>query len=479
MYQKLMMGSKIMPAFLFAFMLLILSIVPVVSAQETIVPAPGTPQSDLFLDVEWYRQNLIYAADRWNGGLDGQSGMGAYSEDFNGFFHVNLDRQWNQMRMRSSTAVAQSRAVYMNVEAYRIAGAEEGARFLQAATQGADFLLSEFRDSNYGGFFWEVSRSGVVMDDMKQGYGNVHPMFALAHVYSITGNQIYLDAALEQLDIIRTYFFDPNQHGAILPGFSRDFTEIRGVNNIDVFTHYFEGMLVLYDVTEGEQQQQIADLITLHGDFLTQVLYNDQEGYDDRGYFAYNYDENWEPSQIPYTRAQQWSGALHATTGHNIELAYLLSRAIERGFNEDWLLVADKLIKFCLEYAIDPTYGGMLYDITDYEGQPLDGNPDNTLFLYWPQAETARALLHFTIVRGADYADAFKAVETLFTQYLTDLEYGGLYHAVDITRDLAPTDTIKGDIWKTNHHYTMYFVEVLRLTEFYPERIAELNAGTS
>lgn len=440
-----------------------------------IAVTPLNAQQDLFIDAAWYRNNLIANADRWNGGLDGESGMGAYRDDFDGFFHVNLDQQWNQTRLFGTTAVAQSRAIYMNVEAYRAAGAEAGERFLNAAVTGADYLLEHFWDSEYGGFFWMISPQGSVVDDMKQGYGNVHPMFALVHVYSITDDPVYLGAALEQLQVLQDHFYDPAYPGAMLPGFNRDFSRIMGVNNVDSFTHLFEALLALYDVTEGDQQAEIADLIVLHGDFLVNHLYHDQEGYDDRGYVAYNYDDEWQPSQIPYSRDQQWSGAMHATTGHNIELAYLLSRAVERGFDESWLITADKLIRFCMEYAIDPEYGGMLYDTTDYDGQPLEGNPDNDIFIWWAQAETARALLHFTVVRNQDYTDTFKAVETLFNQHLTDPVYGGLFHGLDVTRELAPVGVEKGDIWKVNYHYTMFFTEVLRLAEAYPDRIAVLN----
>lgn len=78
--------------------------------------APGDlPRASLFLDADWYRARLIEAADLWNGGLDGRTGMGAYRDDFNGCFHVELDRQWRPGRMRYTTAVAQSRVIYMNV----------------------------------------------------------------------------------------------------------------------------------------------------------------------------------------------------------------------------------------------------------------------------------------------------------------------------------------------------------------------------
>lgn len=438
-----------------------------------------TYDAALFLDTDWYRQSLIAAADLWNGGLDGVSGLGSYAPDFSGFFHVNLDRRWQQKPLDASTSIAQSRAIYMNVEAYRAAGPEEGGRFLEAINRGAAFLLGFFRDPEYGGFFWQVNAEGVVVDPMKQGYGNVHPIFALAQAYAVTQNPDYLSAALQQLDLFQTRFLDPAFDCGIHPGFSQDYSEIMGVNNIDVFTHFFEALLALHDVTEGDQRDAIDGMIVRCGDFLVNDLYHDQEGFTDRGYVAYNYDENWQPSQIPYTRDLQWSGALHATTGHNIELAYLLSRAVERGFDPEWLATADKLLKFCTEYALHPEYGGMIYEITDYNGQPLLGNPDNNLFIWWAQAETARALLHFLVVRGVeDYGPRFKLVENLFNTELTDQEYGGLYQALVLRRRLRPDGLDKANIWKVNYHYSMFFSEVLRLQAQYPDRIAALNAGT-
>ncbi|MBC8172207.1 MAG: AGE family epimerase/isomerase [Anaerolineae bacterium] len=457
------------------FLMMLMSVIAPVIAVE-----PGsyeTYDQSLFVDVEWYRENQLTAADLWNGGLDGESGMGAYQADFTGFFHVNLDRRWRQTPLEFSTSVAQSRAIYMNVEAYRTAGAENGERFLKAVNQGVDVLLTQFHDPELGGFYWGVSPDGEVVDPMKQGYGNVHPIFALAQAYAVTQNPEHLNAALEQLEVYRTHFLDPDYACAIHPGFSRDFSEIIGVNNVDTFTHFFEALLALHDVTEGAQRDDIDAQIVTCGDFLVNFLYHDQDGFTDRGYVAYNYDENWQPSQIPYTREMQWSGALQATTGHNIELAYLLSRAVERGFDPEWLITADKLMKFCVEYALHPEYGGMIYEITDYAGQPLEGNPDNILFIWWAQAETARAFLHFIVVRGQDeYREPFKQVETLFHSKLTDQQYGGLYPALNAMLRLRPAELNKGNIWKVNYHYNMFFTEVLRLQAEYPDQIAALNA---
>lgn len=461
---KFLVGSSASIATLMVSMLALFLLPIVITAQTAEEPVP-------LVDAASYRQTFIDTIDLWNGGLDGSSGMGTYAPDFNGFFHVTLDRRWQPMPQQFSTSVAQSRAIYINVEAYRAAGPDEGARFLKAVHDGVDGLMTFFHDPEYGGFYWEMQPNGQPRDDQKHGYGNVHPLFALAHAYAVTDNPDHLAAALDQLAIIKTHFLDPDYPGALLPGRTRDFSEVVGQNNIEAFTHFFEALLVLHDVTSGTQQAEIDELIVLHGDFLAQHLYHDQAGYTDRGYVAYNYDREWQPQQIPYSRDRQWWDARHASAGHNIELAYLLSRAVERGFDETWLIVAEKLIRFCQEHAFDPTSGGMIYDITDYDGQPLPDNPDNDVFIWWPQAETARTFLHFTVVRGTDDAQAFKQVEALINDHLTDAEYGGWYHG--LSRNLEPVGLEKGDIWKVAYHYSMFFAEVLRLAEEYPLVMAQ------
>jgi mannobiose 2-epimerase len=426
------------------------------------------------VDVAWYRQDLIKTADLWNGGLDGQSGMGAYAPGFDGLFHVILDRRWNPYPTQTSTTVAQSRAIYMNVEAYRVAGPKEGERFLKAVIDGVDALMNRFHDPAYGGFYWRVDDSSV-MDDTKHGYGNFHALFALTQAYSATGNPKHLELALEQYEVIKEHLLDPEHPGGVRSAVSRDFSTVLAGNSVDPFTHWFEDLLTLYDNTEGPQREAIADMIVLHGNFITQRLYHDQEGYTDRGYVAYNYDESWEPSQVPYTRERQWVDAQHASTGHNIELAFLLSRAVERGFDAEWLDVATKLLEFCLAYAMHPELGGMILEVTDYEGKPLDGNPDNALFLWWAQAETARVTLHNIVVRDRkDLVPLFLRTQTLLREHLTDPEYGGWYDSVN-ANSMEPVGLDKGHVWKTNYHYSMLYAEVLRLGALYPGEIEALD----
>jgi cellobiose epimerase len=436
-----------------------------VPAATPVAAGPELPSPAVFLDAAWYRDQLIHTTDLWNGGLDGQSGFGAYRSDFDGLFHVNLDRQWHTLPMSTSTAVAQSRAIFLNVEAYRAAGPAQGQRFLKAVTQGTDYLLAHFHDPQYGGYYWGVGPEGAVTDNQKQGYGNTFPLLAFSQAYSVTAKTEYLQAARDQLAVLRAHFLDPNFACGLRWTLTRNFTQPSGDNNLGNWIHLFEALQSYYDVTSGTERADVAGLIQACGDFVTGQLYKDQPGHPERGYLAGTYDAQWRPSGNA------------AEPGHMLELSYLLSRAVERGFTAGWLDTAHKMVNFAMAYARDPTYHALQYYVIGFDGQPVPGNPDNAFFTWWPQTETARALLHFAIVRGWDTAGEFKAEEDFIHRYQTDQEYRGLWERVapDAQGALVPDRLDKGHIWKSGYHYAAFFGEVLRLSALYPARLQALN----
>ena len=151
-----------------------------------------------------------------------------------------------------------------------------------------------------------------------------------------------------------------------------------------------------------------------------------------------------------------------------LELAFLLSRAVERGFSAAWLTTAHKMVTFATAWALDPTYHAMRYYLIGVDGRPLPGNAENAYWTWWPQTETARALLHFAVVRGWDTAGVFKAEEDFIHRYQTDQALPRAVGAGDAGRagvpQPDPSRPNKGHIWKTNYHYSAFFAEVLRLS---------------
>jgi mannose/cellobiose epimerase-like protein (N-acyl-D-glucosamine 2-epimerase family) len=452
-------------------------VIPAAAAQT----APVAAASD-HVDAAAVRTELHRFVDTWNGGQagkNGTSGMGTYSPTWDGLFRMNLDRQFNRISAFSNdmSIISQARAIYMNVEAYRIAPAAEQARFKAAVQRGADYLLAKAIDPNTydgkpGGMWWGLQNDGTspptntrqiggAAPREKHAYGQVQALFALAHAYTVTGDADHLAGAFAQLDAWNAQFADTAAGaGAFLPNANENYTQRIGTRNLDYMTHAFEALLTLDDVTPASDPRKaaLAAQATAMGNFITTRMYRDAPGSSTMGYLPWYYDAQWNPSADP---AQHYS-----TPGHNFEVAFLLSRAVERGYSPAWLNVANKLVAYTLRYGFDdapasPSYGAVPYGKLAFDGSRFDATPPN--LVWWHQAEAARALLHFAAVRGrTDLWDEYDAASAFIRNHFVDSVYGGWFPQLS-PATLAPAVTNKGDVWTGGYHETMLDAERLRV----------------
>lgn len=434
------------------------------------------------VDSAWVRAEVIRFVDTWNGGQLrelGTGGMGTYSPTWDGLFRMNLDRQFNRISYYTNdqTIISQSRAIYMNVEAYRTADASAKPRFKAAVQKGADYLLSQavdpqVYDGKPGGMWWGLQIDGTsppthttqifgTLPRNKDAYGQVQAIFALANAWSVTGDADHLNGAFAQLNVWNTQFADTAAGaGAFLPTATENYAQRVGTRNVDYMTHALEALLAIHDLTPAADPRRsaLAAQITDMGNFITTRMYRDATGSTTMGYLPWYYDGQWNPSTT--------AGQRFITPGHNLEVAFLLSRAVERGFNSAWLGVANKLIAFAIRYGYDdnptsPTYGAVRYEELNFDGTPFNATPDN--LVWWQTSEAARTLLHFAQVRGrADLWDEFDASFAFIRNRFMDSTYGGWYQSLS-PATLAPTNTNKGTVWTGGYHESMLYAEMLRL----------------
>lgn len=437
---------------------------PLLAAQDTPLFVPGPykdslPTASDTVDGEWYARQQVAFADLWNGGPDGTQGQGAYLPSFTGYFQPHLDRQWNRGWGEATTVIAQSRGIFGNVEAYVAAQALgiDGSRFLTVAEKGGGFLLDRFRDPKHGGYYWKVSG-----DTQKQGYGQMHAWLALSRLAAVSPDPRWKVEATRQFDLIQKHFVDPEWPGAVLPGKSRDFGRVQGVKNIDTFTHYFETLQAYLDVAPEERKAEVFRALLAAGNLLVTRLAVAIPSDPTLKMVAYNYADDWTISREPYSRDTQWSGAEHASPGHAAELAFLISRAVERGCPEAWLSTGRALLDGVVKYANHSVTGGMVYETMGYDMRPLEANPDNGVYIYWAQGENLRALMHWSLVRDPAYRQGFLRAQAFVTEVLADREFGDWYQEIDATT-LKPSRVEKGDNWKGDYHEAMLMAEALRL----------------
>ena len=328
------------------------------------------------IDGEWHKQAL----------LDGHlSHWLAVSPRQNGYVYPAFTRHWQPIPQAKSNLTFHTRLIYAFATGYRLSGDK---RYLDAAVDGADFLFRYYHDAEYGGWYQSVDADGKVVDSTKDTYGHAFVIFALAHLYAVTHDARYKDAALDTWRILRLHMRD--SMGGFRMASSRKF-EVGGKENKrqNPVMHLFEAMLALSIATGS--QEALAGIQGI-GNF---VMYSLLQGKaDGSAYIEEWYDENWKPLPTLVKDIQGYgdSGG-YIDLGHNFEWAFLLSSAETHGLGEMYHLVAQRIMDYALAMGYDSSVGG------SYNRVYSDGSI-NKVKGGWEQAECLRVLMHFLVIRN-------------------------------------------------------------------------------
>ena len=432
-----------------------------------------------------------------------KGGMGAFVTGFDGFFRISqLDRQFNNKANPwtdtwAGSSISQSRAVFINATAARWeTDAALSAKFKTAATKGADFLARPldpanksygFADPASGGYLWEVAPAGTaskpdysaykLWDGSKDAYGQTHPVFALVAAYEAGGGMAYLDKAATSWAAYLARYRDPNYvgpyaAGALLPTQSQDFSAVTGTRNLNDSCHAFEAGIALYDALPAADARRVTvrDDVNALGDFITHVMSRDEAGSGGaRAYLPWKYaDSAWTPID-----------SAGASIGHQVEYAFLLSRAVEAGLGDaSWLTTADKLMAFSFKYGLATKgdknqYAFLDQDTVNFDGSDAASEPGENIG-WWQQIELLRATANALVVRGrTDLDDVFTKAWVGFRDKFVDAAYGGTFDWIDPTTLRGPwatagstwQDNAKGWEWKVDYHESMMYDELLRLVD--------------
>jgi len=441
------------------------AVAAVATAAGVAAPAAGAAPTPLF-DAAAHRETLLSVVDAWNGGaLTPASRAGNASA-----FHVTLHANWTRVEPKDTTAVAQARGIYINVEAAAAAATVCDARapsFVAAVKAGVQALNDLFRDPADGAVVYLVHEdNGTVADPTKDGYANVHSTFALASAVRVLDGAdaaAALEDALEMYEWVKAVLDDGSGGGL----YWRAGDPANATRGLDPVTHWFEALQALWDVLPaGAKRDEVAAEVARAGTFLVDTMAVTEADDPASAYLVFNYKADWTPSDVPYTRANQWTAGEWASTGHGVEIAWLLSRAEQRGLapaGSDWLAAGDRLVRHCEKYAIDDR-GLVRWEEVALNGSTIVGNPDNDLYEWWPNSEAARTYVHHAVTRGrrATAGPKWRTVANLLNGPMTDPVWGGWFRFVTVD-GLAPEGSPKWDRWKVAYHFAMLHAEVLRL----------------
>ncbi len=305
--------------------------------------------------------------------------------------------------------VSQSRMIWSLISFY--SKYPSNKKLYKEARQGLDFFISHFWDHEYGGWFWKVSRTGVVVDDGKVLYGQSFALYALSTYYVVTKENIALEYASKTFDTLQKYATD-TLNGGYYENFERDWTLCEAGfaggerKTLDIHLHFMEAVTVLVQAQENKvHKRKLEELILL----ILEKMMNKKDG------CVFNqFDPAFNPIPAIYVKrtwnAERERGGVvrppaDATAyGYNIELAWLLNRAGEvLGKPDDFYnAITKKLVDYTLKYGFDHTYGGLFRDGT-HDGIVLRYDKD-----FWQSSEAMIGLLDaFERTRMAKYMEAF------------------------------------------------------------------------
>lgn len=382
-----------------------------------------------------------------------------------GGFLTYFDRHGRSTGETDKTFLMQIRMLYTLSSAHRFGFG--GGRCAELAALGAEFICRHYWDAQHDGWIWIADRSGKPVKWDKIGYGQCFGIYAFSEYALATGDELGMRMALASYDAVCRHMAD-TRNGGYFELFRRDWGLLPGGSyggdrkSLDVHMHMMEALTSLYELTgEVSHRRRLLEVIDL---ILTYMLHPELG----LGYIHFSHD--FQPlRRINF--ATEWGrdariandqpAPLDQTSpGHNLEFAWLLLHAADvlEISRSEYAQVVRNQCDHCIEYGIDPEYGGVYADV------PMARAADKTEKQFWQQAEVLVGMLDaYALLQDEKYWLAFKNVYHFVFEKFVVLSAGGeWYERLDRTGN--PIDDALGHAWKISYHTVRSMVQcILRL----------------
>jgi len=337
----------------------------------------------------------------------------------NGGFSSIFSRQWKQGASQGKFSVFQGRMTWISSQV-ALRRPELKDRFLPIAQHGLQFLNDGLWDKQYGGFFWGVDDKRAISPsygENKEMYGESFALYGTAAAYQASHDSRALALAQKEFRWMEEHAHDRRNggyyellmrdgkpvtaddngmpphdtaHGGFIPGYKSMNTHI----------HLLESVAQLYEVWKDDLvRTRLQELLAIVRDKICV----------EPGVMNLYFTSDWRP--IPD----------HDSYGHDVETAYLMLEADERG--------------------------GFYREGTTF-GKPEEKSKD-----WWVEMEGLNALLLMHAMYGDRtdvYFRAFQKQLAFIEKYQRDSQFHGFYGTV--SEDGEPLSTDKGQIWKAGYH---------------------------
>ncbi|HXH02554.1 MAG TPA: AGE family epimerase/isomerase [Candidatus Competibacteraceae bacterium] len=317
--------------------------------------------------------------------------------------------------------------------------------YLDLVRHGLAFLESHHYDREAGGYRWEISRDGALLDAQFYAYG--HAFVLLAHASALAAGVEEARQGLERSwEILEQRFWSP-QHGlyADIADCEWRLDPYRGQN---ANMHACEALLAAYEAS-GEQRYLERAATLAHNITVRQTATTD-------GLVWEHYDSDWNVDwefhkDQPDDLFRPWG----FQPGHQVEWAKLLL-ILERHRPAEWLLPrARELFERAVERGWDGRYDGLVY------GFAPDGAFCSADKYFWVQAEALAAAALLARRSGEErYWQWYDRLWAYSWEHLVDHRFGAWFRI--LSRDNRQYSNEKSPAGKVDYHTFGACVEVLK-----------------
>ena len=382
-----------------------------------------------------------------------------------GGYITHFDKDGIDTGEDEKSLIAQTRCLYTISSAHR-AGYGGGA-YAALAKHGADFLIDNMWDKEYGGFFWMMDRKGNVKIDQKIIYGHSFAIYSLSEYTLATGDPRGIEYAEKIFDLLQKYCAD-TMYGGYWEMFHRDWSlcgpgsQGGDRKTLDVHMHLMEAYTTLYECTgkEVHRRKLLEDIDLLINRIIHPVYKTGIPQFFKDWTVApqIKFDIIWGWDRFS-EEGQKGNATDNTCYGHNAEFAHLLIHALKI-LNIDPKSYSDLIriiVEHTVDYGIDWEYGGVFVE-GPHSGGVYDKEKE-----FWQQAEALIGLLDGVLMfEDEKYWKAYTNVHRFVLDKVVNKGVGEWYPL--LSRRGEPIWTHMGHSWKINYHTVRAMIQsIIRL----------------
>lgn len=372
----------------------------------------------------------------------------------NGGFYGQMRGDGTLIKDANKGGILNARILWSFSAAYRVTRREE---YLHAATIAKDYILTHFKDKEYGGTYWELDCKGNPVDTKKQFYAIGFTIYGLSEYFRATGEEKALFEALKLYGAIEAHSLDKKNNGYI-EACTREWGEIADMRLSDLDANYpksqnthlhiIEPYANLYRAMTEREIPQYAELKKkVEGSLRNLInIFCDKILNPETHHLDLFFDMDWK-------RGAGWLESY----GHDIECSWLLHEAALILNDNEVLRKVEPIVQLVAgasEKGLNPD-GSMTHEAN------LDTGHVDADRHWWVQAETVVGFYniyqHFNDGKALEKAlDCWKYIK----ENLIDEELGEWYWSRDPERNINKSDDHAG-FWKCPYHNSRMCLELI------------------